>query len=182
VSELAVVGMIHGRFQPFHNGHLEYLRQAAALSRRLLVGITSPDRPQRRPEAADLRRHTAEANPFTYTERLEMVDAVLRDEGIPALILPFPVSDPELWPDYVPDGTVHFVRVFDEWGREKVDRLCAAGFEVRVLDSGAPKRISGAEVRALMRAGGRVEELVPPTVANVIASLGRLAPALPAAS
>ena len=28
----ARTGMVHGRFQPFHNGHLAYLRGAAAHS------------------------------------------------------------------------------------------------------------------------------------------------------
>ena len=34
------LGMIHGRFQPFHNGHLEYMVAAAARCTRLAVGIT----------------------------------------------------------------------------------------------------------------------------------------------
>ena len=45
-------GMIHGRFQPFHTGHLEYLVAAAARCERLVVGITNPEgfpiRPSRR--------------------------------------------------------------------------------------------------------------------------------------
>ena len=35
--------MIHGRFQPFHNGHLEYLRGAAERSDEVWIGITNPD-------------------------------------------------------------------------------------------------------------------------------------------
>ena len=35
--------MIHGRFQPFHNGHLEYLAGAAERSDEVFVGITNPD-------------------------------------------------------------------------------------------------------------------------------------------
>ena len=35
--------MIHGRFQPFHNGHLAYLCGAAARCDELFVGITNPD-------------------------------------------------------------------------------------------------------------------------------------------
>jgi len=31
--------MIHGRFQPFHNGHLEYMRGAADRSDELWIGI-----------------------------------------------------------------------------------------------------------------------------------------------
>ena len=67
--------MIHGRFQPFHHGHLAYLTAAAARCERLLVGITNPDRLRTRPEADDPKRHLPEANPFTYTERLLMVTA-----------------------------------------------------------------------------------------------------------
>ena len=44
-------GMIHGRFQPFHNGHLEYMRGAAERSDELWVGITNPDPARIMPEA-----------------------------------------------------------------------------------------------------------------------------------
>ena len=37
-------GMIHGRFQPFHKGHLEYMRGAAECCDELFVGITNPTR------------------------------------------------------------------------------------------------------------------------------------------
>jgi len=45
--------MIHGRFQPFHNGHLEYLRGAASRCDEIFVGITNPDPERIRPEPAD---------------------------------------------------------------------------------------------------------------------------------
>ena len=48
-------GMIHGRFQPFHNGHLEYLRGAAERSEEVFVGITNPDPARIRPEPSDRR-------------------------------------------------------------------------------------------------------------------------------
>ena len=44
--------MIHGRFQPFHNGHLEYLRGAAECCDELFVGITNPDPARVKPEPA----------------------------------------------------------------------------------------------------------------------------------
>ena len=49
-------GMIHGRFQPFHNGHLEYMRGAAEQSDELWVGITNPDPARILPEASDPAR------------------------------------------------------------------------------------------------------------------------------
>ena len=166
--------MIHGRFQPFHNGHLEYLRGAAARSEELFVGITNPDPRRIKEEPSDPLRHLPESNPFTYVERLLMIEAVAADEGIRAHVIPFPVNEPELWDAYVPAGVTQYLRLFSDWGGTKLDRLRAAGYEVVVLDEGAEKQISGADVRAAMRDGDEWEALVPPGVARVIRSLERV--------
>ncbi len=169
---LVPLGMVHGRFQPFHVGHLEYLRSAAARSRRIVVGITNPDRTHLVAEEASPHRSLPSANPFTYAERAEMLHAVLRDERlVDALVVPFPISEPARWPEYVPSGVVHFLRVFDRWGEEKVARLRAAGHAVVVLDAPEGKTVTGTEVRRRLRAGGAWAELVPPAVADVIRSL-----------
>jgi nicotinamide-nucleotide adenylyltransferase len=166
--------MIHGRFQPFHNGHLEYLRGAAARSERVFVGITNPDPRRIKEEPSDPLRHLPESNPFTYTERLLMVEAVAADEGIPVHVIPFPVNEPELWPAYVPDGVTQYLRLFSEWGGTKLDRLRDAGYEVVILDEGAEKEISGIDVREALRSERDWESLVPPGVARVIRSLARV--------
>jgi cytidyltransferase-like protein len=166
--------MIHGRFQPFHNGHLEYLRGAAARSDAVFVGITNPDPQRIKEEASDPLRHLPESNPFTYVERLLMVSAVAEDEGIRAHVIPFPVNEPELWPAYVPAGATQYLRLFSEWGGTKLERMRAAGYEVVVLDEGSDKEISGTRVREALRSGGDWESLVPPAVARVIRTLERL--------
>jgi cytidyltransferase-like protein len=167
------LGMIHGRFQPFHNGHLEYLRGAAARSDVVFVGITNPDPQRIKEEPSDPLRHLPESNPFTYVERLLMVSAVAQDEGIRAHAIPFPVNEPELWPAYVPPGVTQYLRLFSEWGGTKLERMRAAGYEVVILDEGANKELSGSEVRDALRSGGDWEALVPPGVARVINSLER---------
>jgi nicotinamide-nucleotide adenylyltransferase len=164
-------GMIHGRFQPFHNGHLEYLRGATNRSDEVFVGITNPDPARIRPEASDPLRHLPESNPFTYVERLLMVKAACADlelEPGRVHVIPFPVNEPELWDAYVPQGVTQYLRLFSAWGGTKLDRLREAGYDVVVLDEGAEKEISGAEVRDAMRTGGDWEALVPPGVARVI--------------
>ncbi len=167
--------MIHGRFQPFHNGHLEYLRGAAARSDEVFVGITNPDPTRIKEEPSDPLRHLPESNPFTYVERLLMVQAVAEDEGMGVHVIPFPVNEPDLWPAYVPPGVTQYLRLFSEWGGTKLDRMREAGYEVVVLDEGIEKGISGADVRAAIRAGAEWEALVPPGVARVIRSLERIA-------
>jgi nicotinamide-nucleotide adenylyltransferase len=163
--------MIHGRFQPFHNGHLAYLRGAAARSERVFVGITNPDPGRVKEEPSDPLRHLPESNPYTYTQRLLMIEAVAADERIRVHVIPFPVNEPELWPAYVPDGVTQYLRLFSEWGGTKLDRMRDAGYEVVILDEGAEKEISGRDVRDAIRIGGDWEALVPPSVARVIRSL-----------
>ena len=119
-------GMIHGRFQPFHNGHLEYLAGAAERSGEVFVGITNPDPARIKPEPSDPLRHLPESNPWSYADRLLMVKAAAADLGLdPARVhvIPFPVNEPELWAAYVPDGVTQYIRLFSEWGGTKLDRL-----------------------------------------------------------
>jgi nicotinamide-nucleotide adenylyltransferase len=169
--------MIHGRFQPFHNGHLEYLKGAAARSQELFVGITNPDRERIKPEASDPLRHLPESNPYTYVERLLMVKAAAADAGIEAErvhVIPFPINEPELWGAYVPEDVVQYIRLFSDWGGTKLDRLRAAGYEVVVLDEGAEKAVSGADVREALRTGGDWEAMVPPGVAALLKRFDRV--------
>ena len=170
-------GMIHGRFQPFHLGHLDYLRGAAERSEEVFVGITNPDPTRIRPEPSDPLRHLPESNPWSYAERLLMVKAAAADIGLHSAhvhVIPFPVNEPELWPAYVPDGVTQYLRLFSEWGGTKLERLQEAGYEVVVLDRGAEKQISGADVRERLREGGDWQSLVPPGVARVIRELERV--------
>ncbi|HEY6068108.1 MAG TPA: adenylyltransferase/cytidyltransferase family protein [Gaiellaceae bacterium] len=164
-------GMIHGRFQPFHNGHLEYLLGAAARSDEVFVGITNPDPSRIKEEPSDPLRHLPESNPFSYVERLLMIQAVADDEGIRAHVIPFPVNEPELWSAYVPRGVTQYLRLFSDWGGTKLERMRVAGYEVEILDEGTAKEISGADVREAMRADSGWESLVPPGVVHVIRSL-----------
>jgi nicotinamide-nucleotide adenylyltransferase len=167
-------GMIHGRFQPFHLGHLEYLRGAAERSDEIFVGITNPDPARIKPEPSDPVRHLPESNPWSYAERLLMVKAAARDLDLDLArvhVIPFPVNEPELWPAYVPDGVTQYIRLFSDWGGTKIARMRAAGYEVVVLDEGAEKEVAGADVRARMRQGLDWEHLVSPGVADVIRTL-----------
>ena len=171
-------GMIHGRFQPFHNGHLEYMRGAAERSEELWIGITNPDPARILPEASDPARHLPESNPYTYDERLLMVKAAAGDLGLDlerVHVIPFPVNEPDLWSAYVPEGITQYLRLFSAWGGEKQERLLAAGYEVVILDEGAEKQLSGADVRAAMRSGANWEPLVPASVARILIQIDRVA-------
>jgi nicotinamide mononucleotide adenylyltransferase len=167
-------GMIQGRFQPFHLEHLRYFRLAWEQSEQMIVGITNPDPSTIVADKLSRHRHLSEENPFTFTERLRMIQGTLREEGYPLeriFIVPLPIHNPERWAYYIPKGTAVFVVVYSPWERQKAERFRAAGFEVVVMDS-LKKGISGQQVRALLRSKGNWKSLVPPAVARFLAEQG----------
>ena len=168
--------MIHGRFQPFHLGHHEYLRLALERCETLLVGITNPDPWQTAEEAEAAHRHRPEANPYTFFERMLMIRETLLDDGVAlerVAVIPFPVNLPDRWFHYVPPDVTHYVRVFSDWEQAKVDRLRDHGYAVEILTPDAPKAVAATAVRRRIAAGEDWAALVPPAVARVIGALRR---------
>ena len=168
-------GIVHGRFQVFHSDHLEYALAAKAHCERLIVGITSPDPEQTAADAADDHRHLAKENPLSYFERLQLIECALRDAGVAAgefLIVPFPINRLDLLHHYVPSAATHYLTIYDDWGRTKLDRMQALGFDVEVLWERplAEKKIHGRKLRRLIAAGEPWRQLVPAGVAALLDS------------
>jgi nicotinamide-nucleotide adenylyltransferase len=168
-------GMVHGRFQPFHFGHLEYVLAAFQRCEHLIVGITNPDPSLIVAEATDSERHKPEANLFTFFERQRMIRAALVEASIELSrisIVPFPIHHPERWRFYCPQETVLFIRLYSDWGKEKMRRFQERGWVVEILDPGVAKHVSGGEVRRRLQAAQGWEALVPPAVAEVLREIG----------
>ncbi|MGW2716793.1 adenylyltransferase/cytidyltransferase family protein [Streptomyces sp. NPDC001492] len=163
--------VVHGRFQPFHLGHLEYLSLAMARGSRVVVGITNPCLGSLVPEAASGHRHHPDANPYTYFDRAEMVTAsaaeapTYRDHHV--RVVPFDVSDPGVWDDYLPRDAVHLVTVNEPWDEEKVRRFTAVGLAVEAIP-GNPARVTATEVRRRLATAADWRALVPRGTAQVI--------------
>ena len=158
------LGFIHGRFQLFHNDHLNYALLAKAQCKKLIVGITSPENATLIREAIDPHRSEAASNPFTYYERMKMVEAALAQAGIPREefdIVPFPISKPEMIRYYIPDGTTVFVTILDPWGHAKTERLKDFGYPVEVLWERNDKFISSSMLRQCIFDGSDWSEWVP---------------------
>ena len=153
-----------GRFQPFHLDHLEMVRHALGLAERVLIGVTNADEANLIPHAASAHRHLASANPFSYQQRVQLIDAALQAETIARErydIVPFPLDTPERWPALVAPGTPQLVRVYSDWEREKVRRFAAAGYPPLVVEGDAAKRLTATEVRRALAAGEAVPGSVP---------------------
>jgi nicotinamide-nucleotide adenylyltransferase/phosphinothricin biosynthesis protein PhpF len=169
------VAVIHGRFQPLHHGHLEYLLAGADRAQTLVVGITNPDPWQVVEEATDPTRGLPEANPCTFYERYLMVEGSLTAAGVAhhrLRIVPFPHSFPERLSFYAPCNATYLLTIYDTWGMAKLDRFRELGLATEVMWRRDEKPISGARVRAAIAAGEAWEQLVPPAVTRVVKEWG----------
>jgi nicotinamide mononucleotide adenylyltransferase len=167
----AQIGCVHGRFQPFHLGHLEYALAGANRCGLLLIGITNPDPSLTRPEPTDVERGRPQSNPFSFYERYAMVEGAMLEYGVGRerfRIVPFPHSFPELLRHYVPRDALHFVTIYDAWGETKLERFRELGFATEVLWRRTEKLTTGSEVRRRLRSGQSVLGLVPTAVKDVI--------------
>lgn len=174
MSNVGPVVHVHGRFQPFHNEHLDYVRWAVTdcSANRVIVGITNADKSHTAPTDADPNRHRPQNNPFTYYERYLMVWKALEHINLPCQIsvVPFPINRPELWDAYVPPEVIHYINVLEEWHEHKAERLQDHGRMVRTKRG--TRTISGTEIRRSMAVGDVWDDRVPDPVADVIRERG----------
>lgn len=151
-----------GRFQPFHYGHLHALRWIAEREREVVVAVGSAQ-----------FSHSFR-NPFTAGERIEMIAAALKEEGLWDKVIIASVPDTDgrhsLWVPLVVSLCPRFKRVYTN---EPLTRLLfeEAGFEVVGIPFFKREVFEGVKIRVLMAEGGEWRSFVPPAVARVIDSI-----------
>jgi len=157
-------GFFIGRFQPYHLGHHEIIKEIVNEVDELIIGIGSAQ-----------ESHTIE-NPFTAGERILMVSRAL-DEIDPNLrkrVYIIPLEDiyrNALWVSHVRSMVPPFEIVFSN--NPLVIRLFKeAGFEVVRTRFYRREHLQGREIRRLMVEGGDWERFVPKSVADVIKEIG----------
>jgi len=165
-------GSAHGRFQPFHLGHLEYLLAAKSHCAFLWVGITQFDVTCLLESPADRHRQSRFNNPLTYFERSEMITDSLVDSGLTKdqfAILPFPIDRPESLPNFLPTSVPVFSTVCEPWGRHKIELLQQVGYEVIVLWERDIKLHEGMKIRRQIMVGDATwRAAVPPATARLV--------------
>ena len=149
-------GSVHGRFQPLHNGHLEYIEAALKRVSILYIGITQYRKRHLVPvEPADaVHRAQPQSNPLTFFERLQLIEQVLvsRDVSIERFrVIPFPIEEPLELPDFLPTSVPIFTTIYDSWNEQKIVTLRRAGYSVESLWQRETKEVTGSEIRRLMR-------------------------------
>jgi nicotinamide mononucleotide adenylyltransferase len=167
------LGVIHGRFQVFHNDHLKYVLAGKSFCRHLIVGITNPDPSLTKDDPADPQRSDPLSNPLTYYERYVMVHEALVGAGVPCTelsIVPFPVNLPDLYRYYVPFEATFYLTIYDEWGNRKLDLFHSVGLKTHVLwrRPREEKGLRSSDIRKKMVLGDPWQHLVPPQTASLM--------------
>lgn len=174
---MTAIGVVHGRFQPFHNHHLRYCEAALQHCDHLIVGITNPDSTLTAADTADPHRSLEASNPLTYYERLVVIREGLEGSGINHKkfdIVPFPINFPQLLKQYAPVNATYYVTIYDAWGHRKAQVLGDIGLSVEILWEWDPadKGITGSDLRHRITEGLPWEHLVPSCSATVLRSMG----------
>jgi nicotinamide mononucleotide adenylyltransferase len=168
-------GSVHGRFQPFHNDHLDYTLAAKQQCRFLWIGITKYDIAPIDATPLGLPREMPDHNPLTYFERINIIGEALAEAGVNRdsfSFVPFPIETPKRLPLFMPRSVPCFTTIREEWNRKKIQVLKEAGYEVIVLWERLEKIIQGGLIRDDIVAGGvNWKEIVPPATVRAVERL-----------
>ncbi len=165
-------GMVHGRFQPFHHEHFEYVLNGIASSGFCFIGITQPNIKSVSECEMLPHRGTAEGNPYTFEDRKRMISLSLERWGVSAdryEIIPFEIDRPEssfpALKERCEEGIVHFIRLFSDWELHKKKLLESHGMKVigyRPAHSEfMTKNVTGTLVRELVSSNRNWKDFVP---------------------
>jgi len=159
------IGLFIGRFQPFHNGHLQVILDILQKVSFLKIGIGS------------CQYHSQKANPFTWKERCEMIHRSLKEAHIPPDRYELsPLQDDHniyKWLDRVLHQFGKFNVYFanNEWTRQL---MLHAGKEAHPLQKYSFKIWNGSHIRGLLQANHSINDFVPLAVEKYLESINVL--------
>src|SRR5512136_151330 len=159
MEDVSLRGLVVGRFQPFHKGHLSVLREALGKCDEIIVVIGSAE-----------DSHT-ERNPFTAGERFQMIlSSLTSEERARTLIVPIrDVNRYSVWVNHLESYLPPFDVVFSNSDLTR-SLFKHAGYAVRRTRS-YNGNLDASEVRRRIVAGERWKHLVPEPVASMLEAL-----------
>ncbi len=153
-------GLIVGRFQPLHKGHLAAIREALSKCDDLIVVIGSAE-----------DSHT-ERNPFTAGERFQMLISSLTSKERSRIFI-VPIRDLNrfsVWVSHIESHLPPFDVVFSNSDLTR-SLFAKAGYEVLQTKAYNPKDYSATEIRRRIASGEKWEHLVPDPVARMLEAI-----------
>ena len=153
--------LLVGRFQPFHNGHLNLVEKILEKSDSIITVIGSAQ-----------HSYTLE-NPFTAGERLEMISAVLK-ESVHKDFYIVPVEDVDsnsIWVSHIETLVPKFDVIFTNNPLVRTLFL-DKGYKVESTSLHDRSDLSGTNIRKKMLKGEHWEQLVPVQISKYIKQIG----------
>ena len=149
-------GLILGRFQPFHLGHLELIKSIIDQQIEPVICIGSA------------QHSYTEQNPFTVKERMKMIEEVMKDLNFKYTIFGIPdINNYDLYVSHLETFVPNFDIVFS--GNPLVQRLFSeAGHTVVKVNTVNREAWEGSSIRLAMKEGGDWESAIPNQVVNII--------------
>jgi len=173
------VAYYHGRFQPFHLGHLSVVTRGYEECGAIAIGISNPSRgsPQSLSELDDeaasalKRARQPERNPWPYWVRALMIQAGLKAANIP---LERVIMLPNVRNTGLPPAEFHFPRELaivyisprEAHNRFAMKRYRSEGWAIRACEPTC--QISGTEIRTRIHDGRSWLEMVPTGTRDVL--------------
>ncbi len=158
-------GLMLGRFQPFHNGHLALTKQILSQCDELVIIIGSA------------QFNFIDKDPFSAGERVLMIHEALKEAGIDlssCYIIPVPNDENNArWLAYIRSMVPPFDVLYS--GNEFVKYLARSQDSTIVIENPVfanMREYNGTNIRYLMQDGKSWAHLVPPAVARVIEQVG----------
>ena len=150
-------GLLIGRFQPFHLGHLAAVKFALTQVDNFAIGIGSSN------------RFNEKRNPFSAEERKEMIVSSLDESDLQKCKIYFvpDVNDHAKWTYHVDQIVPKYDVVFsnDDFTHELYKKR-----DIKVVSVPLKQReiLSGTDIRLKIASGQRWEDLVPSGTAKVL--------------
>lgn len=160
-------GVVLGRFQPFHKGHLEYVLKALKNCQILYIGITTPGKKLTSFEPQDINRLGAKNNPFSFSERKIMIKKALVEKNIDLKKIKFIDFRPykiKEWFLKVPKDSTYFFLLISPTEKLKVDQMKAQGLNVVILGNINNRKHQAFDIRYKISQNKSWKHLVPNSV------------------
>jgi nicotinamide-nucleotide adenylyltransferase len=158
------VGLLVGRFQPFHNGHLNAVKFALKRVDYLYIIVGSAQRSHERD------------NPFTAGERISMIKSALDENGVdPSKWMAIPIQDADshsVWVSSVRSMVPRFDIVFTNDSLTYTLFKEEGGIEVEAVPFLDREHYSATNVRNRILERKDWESLVPDQVASLVREFG----------
>ncbi len=152
------IGLVIGRFQPFHNGHKFLIEEALKLCDQIIIGIGSSNK-------------SDEKNPYSAKERAKHIKKFLKEEHLEekviAVLKLYDNPDDDVWFEnlYKKTGPFDVTIGNNPWNNGIIERH---GIPAVYIGFHKRRTLEGIKIRALMKQNKKWEERVPQYLVEAI--------------